>query len=94
MGQYVYILRCSDGSLYVGHTQDLASRIDLHNRGAAAKWTAARRPVSLVYEEQHPSEQRAIERERQLKHWSRQKKQALVSGDLADLKGLAKRRKP
>jgi len=47
-----------------------------------------------VYEEQHPSEQRAIERERQLKHWSRQKKQALVSGDLADLKGLAKRRKP
>lgn len=52
----VYILRCSDGSYYVGHAEDVAARVKRHQDGNGAAWTAARRPVSLVFEEELPSE--------------------------------------
>jgi len=86
----MYILRCSDGSYYVGHTEDVLARVQRHLDGAGAAWTAARRPVSLVFEEQHPSEAAAIARERQIKRWSRQKKDALISGTLTALKALSR----
>ena len=89
---WVYILRCSDDSFYVGHTDDLAGRERTHNDGFGARCTAARRPVSLVYSEQFDSVEQAISRERQLKGWSAGKKQALLDGDLALLRQLSKRR--
>jgi len=85
---FVYILRCSDGSYYVGHTNDLQVRLDEHKSGVAANFTALRRPVTMVYAEEHPTSPRAEERERQLKRWSRAKKEALISQDLKSLKDL------
>jgi predicted GIY-YIG superfamily endonuclease len=88
---FVYILRCSDGTFYVGHTDDVAARIVAHQAGTGSTYTAARRPVELVYRETHTSLESAVARERQLKRWSAAKKEALVSDDLARLKQLAKR---
>ena len=84
----VYILRCADGTLYVGHTEDLAARTALHNAGHGARYTAARRPVRMVYSEEHDSPQSAVKRERQLKGWTVRKKEALIAGDVAALKRL------
>ena len=85
---YVYILRCADHSLYVGETSDVVTRVLKHQAGDASGFTSARRPVTLVYAEPHPDRLRARARERQLKRWTRVKKEALVAGDLALLKRL------
>ena len=85
---YVYILRCADGSYYVGHTDNLRLRLNEHHAGAGANFTATRRPVEMVYAEEHPTSVRAERRELQLKHWSRAKKEALISQDPALLKRL------
>jgi len=77
---YCYILRCNDNSYYVGVTDDLHSRLKLHNEGKAADWTAERRPVELVWNEPHESLSSARTRENQLKRWSHAKKAALVGG--------------
>ena len=90
MGWFVYILRCNDGSYYVGHTEDVAARVKRHQDGRGAAWTAARRPVSLVFEEELPSEAAAVARERQIKRWSRYKKDALIAGKLTALKTLSR----
>lgn len=84
----VYILRCRDGSLYVGHTQDIDQRVRMHNEGRGARFTAARRPVAAIYSEPFETELHAIARERQLKRWTRAKKEALVARDLVLLKRL------
>lgn len=89
---FVYILRCSDGSFYIRHTQNVEERVKLHNDGRGALWTACRIPATLVYEERHPSELKAIHRERQIKRWTHAKKLALIKGDRSRLKALAKRR--
>ena len=89
---FVYIVRCADDSLYVGHTTDVPERVKVHNDGRGALWTASRRPVAVVYQEQHPSGANAIARERQLKRWTHAKKLALINGDKALLKSLSKRR--
>jgi predicted GIY-YIG superfamily endonuclease len=89
---FVYIVRCADDSLYIGHTSNVEERVKVHNDGQGALWTACRRPVLLVYQEQHSSEPSAIARERQLKRWTHAKKLALINGDRATLKSLAKRR--
>jgi predicted GIY-YIG superfamily endonuclease len=89
---FVYILQCADGSLYVGHTADVEDRVKVHNDGRGALWTQCRRPVTLVYQESQPSEDRAMARERQIKRWTHAKKMALIDGDLQRLKSLAKRR--
>ena len=52
---FTYILRCADNTLYVGHTEDLASREQTHNEGKGAKYTATRRPVRMIYAEEHAS---------------------------------------
>jgi len=89
---YVYILRCADDSFYLGSAQDLDSRVKAHNNGRGAAHTFKDRPVQLVYSEAFESETAAVIRERQLKHWSHGKKQALVEGNLRRLKRLSKRR--
>jgi putative endonuclease len=94
-GAYLYILRCSDGSFYVGTTRStLEARIAQHNAGTFAGYTETRRPVELVYSEWFDRIADAIESERRIKGWSRAKKLALVRGDLASLQQLAKRRTP
>lgn len=75
----VYILHCSDGSLYVGSTNRLTARLVAHNRGKGAKYTAGRLPVSLAYAELVESRSAALKREIQIKKWTRGRKLALVS---------------
>ena len=83
-----YILRCADDSLYVGSTDDLSARVLKHNEGRASRFTATRRPVRLAYLEALMSLEQARSRERQLKRWTRRKKEALIERDLDLLKRL------
>jgi predicted GIY-YIG superfamily endonuclease len=91
---WVYIVRCGDNSLYVGHTRDLKRRVWQHQIGDGADHTSMRLPVDLVYTEHHASLLTAIEREKQLKRRSAEKKGALVAGDMRHLKTLTRRRRP
>ena len=77
---YCYILRCADGTLYTGWTNDLAWRLRAHNAGKGGKYTRARRPVELVYREEYESKKAAMSREWHLKHLSRQEKLRLIAG--------------
>jgi predicted GIY-YIG superfamily endonuclease len=63
----MYILRCRDGSYYIGHTDDLTARLSKHQKGLVEGHTKNRRPVRLVYSEEHPERQSAFLRERQVK---------------------------
>lgn len=74
----VYLLRCSDGSLYCGWTTDLDARVDAHNRGRGAKYTRSRRPVALVYAEECKDRHEAMSREWHIKRMSRAEKLALI----------------
>ena len=93
MQWFTYILQCSDGSYYVGHTEDLEARLILHNAGTGASYTGRRRSVLLVYSESFHIRREAIQREKQLKRWSRAKKQALINGAPERLHSLAQRRR-
>jgi putative endonuclease len=91
-GAYLYIVRCRDGSLYVGTTRSsLEARIAQHNAGTFPGYTASRRPVELVFSEWFDRLTDAIAAERRLKGWSRAKKLAFIRGDIASLQQLAKR---
>ncbi len=95
MNAYVYILRCADGSYYVGSTRgSLDDRVAQHNAGSFGGYTARRRPVTLVYAHGFQQITDAIAAERQLKGWSRAKKEALIAGEVDLLHLLAKRRRP
>jgi putative endonuclease len=90
---YVYILHCSDDSYYVGVTNNLGRRFIEHATGYnEGGYTHSRRPLVLVYAEQFFRPFAAIMREKQLKNWSRSKKQALINGRLDELKQLAKKK--
>ncbi len=89
----IYILRCSDGSLYIGHTEDLSQRLADHNAGRAALFTRNRRPVRVAYSETYDDVLTAIGRDRQLKKWSRKKKEALIADDLDGLHEAARRKR-
>ena len=95
-GCWLYILRCSDGSYYVGTTRndELETRVSQHNLGVYGGYTARRRPVSLVYSAHFERILDAIAAERQIKGWSRAKKEALIRGEFEALPELAKRRTP
>lgn len=81
MNAYVYILRCADGSYYVGSTRTaLELRIGQHNAGVYEGYTKRRRPVVLVWSEEFQQITDAIAFERRLKGWSRAKKEALIAG--------------
>lgn len=78
MAWFVYMLRCGDGSLYTGCTNDLARRITAHQRGRGAKYTRSRLPVSLVYREEVPDRSAALRREAAVKRLTRPEKAALI----------------
>lgn len=75
---FVYILRCSDGTLYSGWTNDLEARLKTHNAGKGAKYTRSRLPVELVYSEELESPSVAMRREYELKQLSRKEKLDLI----------------
>ena len=90
MSAFVYILRCADASYYVGSTRaSLEERLAKHNSGHYDGYTLKRRPVELAWHQHFDRITDAIAAERQLKGWSRAKKEALVRGDFAALRELA-----
>ena len=85
---FIYILRCADASLYIGETDDIVRRLARHQEGRACAFTAQRRPIELVYVEELANRVEARRRERQLKKWTRAKKEALIAGDFEKLRRL------
>ena len=81
MSFWVYILQCSDGSYYTGHTDDMETRMAKHRQGAFEGYKSKRLPVKLVFFNEFPTREDAFARERQIKGWTRRKKQALINGD-------------
>ena len=87
---YVYILLCSDGSYYIGVTNHLETRVLQHNQGLTEdSYTKSRLPVTVVYYESFMSPLQAIAREKQLKGWTRKKKESLIAGDEMGLKSFS-----
>ncbi len=78
---WVYILLCSDGSYYTGCTTALEKRLAEHELGTYGGYTSTRRPVRLVWGQDFPDVYQAIVVERQIKGWSKAKKEALIKGD-------------
>ena len=90
---WVYMLRCADGSYYVGSTKRTPEeRVWEHNEGLARGYTHGRRPVVLVYAEYHERLLEGFSRERQIKGWRRAKKEALIALDWEELARLARSR--
>jgi len=80
MSQYfTYLARCSDNSLYTGYTVNIKDRESKHNKGDGAKYTKYRRPVKIVYWEKFETINEAMQREAQIKRWSKAKKEKLIS---------------
>ncbi len=93
MPAYLYILRLKSGGLYIGATTDLDQRYKDHCSGKACRTTQLDPPVALFYSEEFQIFSEARKREAQIKRWTKAKKEALVSGDMVQLKNLAKSRK-
>jgi putative endonuclease len=93
MPAFVYILRCADGSYYVGSSrgESLEKRLGEHQAGTYAGYTSSRRPLMLVWSEPFERFDEAVACERRLKGWSRAKKEALIRGDWDGLQAAAKR---
>ena len=75
---YVYILRCGDGTLYTGITDNVPRRLAVHRSGKGAKYTRGRGPLELVYTEQVPDKSAALKREIQIKRLRRAEKEKLI----------------
>lgn len=90
MGFWVYILECADGSYYTGHTEDLEIRLAQHSNRKKPGYTSSRLPVSLIFSEEYPTREEAIASERQIKGWSRKKKEAMIRSDWKEVARLAK----
>ena len=88
---YVYILKCADGSYYVGHTDNLEKRMSEHNYGQSSEYTATRLPLKLVFSQTCADRHEALQAERQIKQWSRKKKEALIQENWDLLKLLSKK---
>jgi putative endonuclease len=88
---FTYMLRCSDGSYYVGSTWDLDARLAQHAAGEGAQYTRHRLPVELVWAQETDSIADAFAWEKQLQGWSRAKREALIRGDWKLLPWLSKR---
>jgi tRNA/rRNA methyltransferase len=89
---FAYLLRCADGSYYVGHTDDLERRVGEHNTGESCAYTTTRRPVELIWCQEFYSRAEALAAEFQIKRWSRAKKEALARGDFNSLSLAAKKK--
>ncbi|MDE0856753.1 MAG: GIY-YIG nuclease family protein [Nevskia sp.] len=92
MAFWTYILRCSDGAYYTGHTDNLEQRIGQHQLGEIAGFTSTRRPVELVFSQEFNTREEALAAELQIKPWSRAKKEALIRRDWEALRLAAKKR--
>ena len=77
---YTYIVKCADSTFYTGWTNDLDKRIKAHNSGKGAKYTKTRRPVKLVYYEEHETKNEAMSREYAIKQLTRKEKETLIDG--------------
>ncbi len=78
MSSYVYVLRCGDGSLYTGWTNDLKQRLAAHQSGKGAKYTRGRLPIDMVYYEELPDKSTALKRENELKNLKKAEKELLI----------------
>ena len=88
---YIYILKCSDSTYYTGVTSNLTQRMFQHNSGFYPDcYTFSGRPVALVFYAEFTDINIAIEKEKQIKKWSKAKKEALIKGDYDSLPNLAK----
>ena len=89
---HAYILRCNDGTLYVGSARTLEHRLEQHAAGKGGEYTRKRLPVELVYAEEFERVDDAWAREKQLQGWSRAKRKALIEGRFEDLVALSRNR--
>ena len=89
---HVYMLRCADGTYYVGSTRNLQHRLEQHASGLGARYTSTRTPVDLVWSQatEHIGEAYALEK--QIQAWSRAKREALIRGDWEAVSAAARRR--
>jgi predicted GIY-YIG superfamily endonuclease len=92
MSFWVYILLCSDGSYYTGHTEELEIRLAKHQSVETGGYTAKRLPVKLVFSEELSSREDALSTGRRIKGWSRKKKEALMNGDGDEISRLARKK--
>jgi predicted GIY-YIG superfamily endonuclease len=88
---WVYILHCADNSYYTGHTDNLENRIGEHQTGTHHSFTSHRLPVKHVWSQECASREEALSAERQIKNWSRKKKEAMIRGDWEEVSSLAKK---
>jgi predicted GIY-YIG superfamily endonuclease len=88
---YVYILKCSDVSYYVGHTDDIDARISGHRLNKFDCYTSSRLPIEVIFVQTFATRDEAFIIERQIKKWSRQKKEALIEGNWEKISLLAKK---
>jgi predicted GIY-YIG superfamily endonuclease len=87
---WTYILKCADNSYYTGHTDNLERRIQQHHQRAFPTcYTARRLPVEMVFSQAFATREEALASERQIKGWSRKKKEAMIAGDWARVSALA-----
>jgi predicted GIY-YIG superfamily endonuclease len=91
MTAWTYMLRCADGSFYVGCTTDFEMRMAQHHAGHFSGYTSERRPVELVWSDVCEDVEDAIAMERRIKGWGRAKKMALIDGDWAVIRALGLR---
>ncbi len=89
MAFYVYILRCSDGSYYTGHTDNLEKRMAEHQNGECGGYTLTRLPVQLLWSQDCATRLEALSAEQQIKGWSRKKKEAMMRGDWKAVQQIA-----
>ena len=89
---WMYILKCADGSYYVGSTTNLEFRMSQHQLGKGSRYTSGRLPVELVYGEEYDRIADAYTREKQIQNWGRAKREALINGDLEVLPALEKKK--
>lgn len=89
---YVYVLLCSDGSYYVGHTDNIENRLEQHKNKVYQTYTSSRLPIKLVFHQEFESRDEAFTAERKIKDWSRKKKEALINGDFDLLSQHAKKK--
>ena len=78
MKYFIYLARCNDNSLYIGYSKNLKTREKRHNEGTGALYTKIRRPIKIIYSETFTSQIEAIQREQQIKKWTRIKKENLI----------------
>ena len=92
MDFYLYILKCVDGSYYIGHTNDIQKRIAEHNDGKASAYTATRLPVTIVYTDTFQTRRDAFLVERKIKKWRREKKEAFIRQHWNELQACSKKK--